>query len=179
MIRTKLLSRDDLPKTAVGRRGRPRGEGFNNRRTVKHYTHSGGITTCTHCPPRTSMSAELRFCADCQRINRARFQAGLIKPPRDQRDHPNNIINPTVAGSYRGQPYHKRFTRSGGPCITASVEKLGSSWRRGVVTLNGAKIYIGPKTRSQDDAWDYANARAKVARAGLEFESLVADVNAL
>lgn len=177
MIESKLLQRSDLPKTAVGRRARPRSEAFNERRAVKHYTHSGGITTCTRCPPRASMTAELRFCEDCARINRARFQAGLIKPPGDMTDHPNNIINPHVAGAYRGQHFSKRFAQSGGPCITASIEHLGGGWRRGVVTLNGAKLYIGPKTRDQDAAWDYAVARSKAVRVGLEHESLVAEVN--
>ena len=175
MIETKLLARDDLPRTAVGRRAKPRSEAFNERRAVKHYTHTGGVTTCTRCPPRATLTSELRFCDDCKRINKARFEAGLIKPPGDQRDHPNNIINPHVAGAYRGQSFSKRFAQSGGPCITACIERLGNGWRRGIVTLNGAKLYIGPKTRSQDEAWDYATARAKAAKAGLEFESQVAD----
>lgn len=180
MIETKLLSRDDLPKTAVGRRARPRSESYESRRAVKHYTHSGGVTTCTRCPPRTTTTAELRFCEDCARINKARFQAGLITPPADQTDHPNNIINPRVAGSYRGQHFGKAYRHaSGDPCVTACIKRHKGGWRQGVVRLNGKEVYVGPKTQSQDEAWEYATSRAKSVREGLAYESLLADVGVL
>lgn len=41
--------------------------------------------------------------------------------------------------------------------------------------LNGKRIYVGDKTQSQDDAWDYASNSARLIKIGLQFESQLAD----
>lgn len=143
-----------------------------NERHEYHY--SGGITRCSRCPPdRTGMPA--RFCEDCARINKARHQAGLIRPSGDQRSSPDNIINPLVIGKYRGPGFHRRYKDSAQPVVTAFVEKFGGGWRRGVATLNGVRVHVGPKVRSVEEAFAFANQSMKLIKLGLQFEAELAD----
>lgn len=145
------------------------------RRTREEFTHAGGITHCSKCPPKRFRNDMLRFCPDCSRINAARHTAGLIRPPADQQvDHPNNIVDPTVSGSYRGQSrmlaYDHRRTR-GAPVITAHLKQLGGGWRRGLASLNGRVIWEGPKTQSMDEAWAYAHEHVALIREGLAYDA--------
>lgn len=131
-------------------------------------THFGGVTRCSRCPPR-------HCCEDCARINNARQIAGLIRPPGDPRPSPDNIINPTVVGKYRGPGYHRRYKDTSQPVVTAFVEKLGRGWRRGVATLNGKRVYVGKPMQSHDAAWEWAGNSAKLIKLGLRFESDLED----
>lgn len=140
------------------------------RREHHEYHYSGGVTRCSRCPPdRTGMPA--RFCPECANINRARHQAGLLRPAGDPRPSTDNIINPVVVGKYRGPGFHKRFKDSPQPVVTAFVEKCGRGWRRGVATLNGVRVYVGNKTQSHDAAWDYATHHQMLIKMGIQFEN--------
>lgn len=144
------------------------------QREREEYTHAGGITHCSRCPPKRHRLDFLRFCDDCKRINAARHKAGLIRPNCGP-DNPNNIIDPTVSGAYRGQSrmlaYNPRA--KGKPVLTAHIKQLGGGWRRGLSSLNGRVIWEGPKTRSMDDAWAYAHEHLELIREGLRYEGVI------
>lgn len=145
------------------------------QREYHHYTYSGGITRCSKCPPQRSRAEPHRFCPDCARINRARQHAGLIRPKGSPEPSADNIINPIVVGKYKGPTFQRRYNNSPQPVVTAFVEHFRGGWRRGVALLNGKRIYVGDKTQSQDDAWDYASNSARLIKIGLQFESQLAD----
>lgn len=157
-------------KTSVGS-SKVNAHRLHVERETKHRhetTHFGGVTRCSKCPPK-------HCCPECARINNARQIAGLIRPPGDERPSPDNIINPTVVGKYRGPGFHRRYKDVSQPIVGSFVEKVSRGWRRGVATLNGARIHVGPKVQSQDEAWAYATNSAKLIKLGLQFESELAD----
>lgn len=143
-------------------------------RQREEFTHAGSITHCSRCPPKRHRRDELRFCPDCARINAARFRAGLIRPPvGEQVDHANNIIDPTVKGTYRGQSrclIYRHSAQHALPVTTAHIKQLGGGWRRGLASLNGSVVWEGPKTRSMDEAWAYAHEHVELIREGLRYE---------
>jgi hypothetical protein len=132
-----------------------------------YTTHAGGVTRCSACPPK-------HCCDDCARINNARQIAGLIRPPGDPRPSPDNIIHPTVVGKYRGPTIQRRFKTAAQPVVTAFVEPISRGWRRGVATLNGKRIHVGPKVQSIDAAWAFATTSARNIKLALAYESELA-----
>jgi hypothetical protein len=142
------------------------------RREREETTHVGGITQCSNCPPKRHRNDLIRFCPECTAINASRHKAGLIRPKDGHIDHPNNIINPHVEGSYRGQSLMLRMTKrpKGDPIVTECIQQLGGGWRRGIAKLDGVVIYEGPKTRSMDEAWAFAKSRAGFIKDGLRYE---------
>jgi hypothetical protein len=143
------------------------------QREREEYTHAGGITHCSRCPPKRYQSDTIKFCEDCARINAARHKAGLIRPNCGP-DHANNIIDPTVRDNhYRGQSRMLMYKRPGNktqPVITAHIRQLGGGWRQGLASLNGRVVWEGPKTQSMDEAWAFAHERKGWIREGLSYE---------
>lgn len=163
MIETKLLRRSDLPRTSVGRAPRNTAYRPNASRTEFAPRYPGGPTRCTRCPPKS-------FCDECGRINKARQHAGLIRPAGDPRPSTDNIYNPAVVGRYKPMG-STAYRQTPGVVVTGFVERLGGGWRRGVVTINGKRMYEGKPTRDNDEAWSYAADRQNMVKISLRFES--------
>lgn len=136
----------------------------HERRHELQARYPGGPTRCTRCPPTT-------FCETCARINRARHHAGLLRPTNDPHPSPDNAIHPIVVGKYRGPTFERRLKDLSQPVVTAFIEHFGGSWVRGIVSLNGKRIYVGRKTQSLSKAWDFAHRSARLVKLGLQYES--------
>lgn len=129
------------------------------------------VARCHRCPPHSS-------CPTCAGLNKARIQIGLIQPKFTD-DHRNNILYGTpISKGATIRDLHRDDARSRRPreVITASIRQLGGGWRKGIATLNGELIYEGPKTRSMDDAWAFANQSKAAIQEGCRFERMLEDM---
>lgn len=129
------------------------------------------VARCHRCPQHS-------FCDTCAGLNKARIQIGLIQP-RHTDDHRNNIlygIPIAKKATVRDQHRDDNGSRRPGPVITACIKQLGGGWRSGRATLNGNIIYEGPPTRSEDEAWAFANQSKASIQEGLRFERMLEDL---
>lgn len=152
-----------LDRTPVANLKRSEERKANASRTRSY--RSDGVTRCGKCPPRG-------YCDECNSLNRGRAQAGLIHPHGDHRPHDNNIALSPMSGAFRGhRPIN--VTGKGCPVVTAYLKNSRGGWRRGAAMLNGQDIYVGPPTRSKDEAWAFAKDGVKCIKIGLAFEDVV------
>ena len=127
-------------------------------RNKMRANYIGDISSCNRCPPAG-------MCPTCWSINKARIDAGLVRPRYMEVDHPNNILYPIPQATGR-YPHHVS-KGAASLVVTAHIRQLGGGWRQGLASLNGRIIYEGRKTRSMEEAWGFARRGVECIRAGL------------
>jgi hypothetical protein len=136
------------------------------QRAQKQLTiRSDGVTRCSKCPPKT-------FCDDCGRINKARQQAGLIRPHGSPEPHPNNCMPciPHAQHYIGGVPI--KLKNAPGAIVSMEVKPLGGGWYEGQAYL-GLECIYARKFRSRAKAREYAVNSMVDIKDGLKFEVLL------
>lgn len=127
-------------------------------------TRSDGVTRCSKCPPR-------HCCDSCARINKARQQAGLIRPKGSPEPHPNNCMRCIPDKSIKSRPRTPEATGTF-EVLSIDVVPLGGGWYLGQAFLGRECVYER-KFRSRDKARQYAVNSMVDIREGLRFEQLL------
>lgn len=137
------------------------------RSDLQRLNHMSALLLVSDRPISCPRCSKGGSCHECASINMERMRCGRIVPTDDPTDNPNNIAIQPMTGKFRG---HRPIVnpRRSTVGVTAKVEKLGGGWRVGRALLGGVEIYRGKPTRSQADAWDFAQSRAAVIRMGME-----------
>lgn len=125
---------------------------------------SDGVTRCPKCQP-------LRCCDSCARINKARQQAGLIRPKGSPEPHPNNCMRCIPDKSIKSRPRTPETTGTF-EVLSIDVVPLGGGWYLGQAFLGRECVYER-KFRSRDKARQYAVNSMVDIREGLRFEQLL------
>jgi hypothetical protein len=134
-------------------------------RATKQLTiRSDGVTRCSKCSHG--------FCEDCARINKARQQAGLIRPYGSPEPHPNNCMPciPHAQHYIGGVPI--KLANAPGQIVSIEVKPLGGGWYLGQAYL-GLECIYERKFRSRDEARRYAVNSMVDIKDGLKFEALL------
>lgn len=133
-------------------------------RAHRQFTErSDGVTRCSKCPPRSC-------CPTCAQINRARQQAGLIRPRGSPEPHPNNCYQPCIPAAHIKPTQPIKTPVGCSTIISIDVTFLGGGWWLGQALL-GRDVIYERKFRSRDAARRYAVNSMVDIREGLRFEA--------
>lgn len=158
---TRNIQRASVFVMTEQQRGKAVSAGKLARANMRRDYCTENVTRCHRCP-------ENSFCPKCHQINRERIYLGLIRP-KYQEDHKNNILYPIPLASTKCKR-PERLRSINHSVVTAHIRQLGGGWRQGLASLDGTIVYEGPKTRSMDEAWDYAKSSAAMIKQGLRYE---------